>query len=235
MSPAASPLHADAVTRLLARVGPSEDVVLAAMTARADREGFPTVGPEVGRTLALVTRLLGARRALELGSGFGYSAYWVARALPDDGRIVLTDRDAALLADARTYLERGGLVDRAAFEHGDAIEVAARLDGPFDLVVLDHDTRDYVEGFDAIRDLVGAGGAVVADNVVATEHTDDVLAPEVCQLVGDVAADDAGAHDDRSGSVRQAICRVHVYCQQLTVGGRNSYRLPSCSLVLSAD
>ena len=145
------------------------------MGARSEREGFPTVGPEVGQALALCTRLLSARSVLELGSGFGYSAYWIARALPADGSVVLTDRDADLLGDARAYFERGGVADRAVFEHGDALGTAEGLDGPFDLIVLDHDTADYVAGFDAVRDLVTPGGAVAADNVAVYG---DVLTPD---------------------------------------------------------
>jgi predicted O-methyltransferase YrrM len=144
------------------------------MEARAERERFPTVGPEVGRALALCVRLTGARSVLELGSGFGYSAYWMARALPEGGTVVLTERDADLLADAREAFERGGLADRAAFEHGEALSLAATLKGPFDLVVLDHDTADYVEGFEAVCGLVAPGGAILADNVAAYG---DVLTP----------------------------------------------------------
>jgi predicted O-methyltransferase YrrM len=169
------PLHDDSVRRLLGRFGPPEDDVLRDMAARASRDAFPTVGPEAGRTLALCTRLTGARSVLELGSGFGYSAYWMARALPADGFVVLTERDRGLLATAREYFERGGLTGRAVFRHGDAIELAGELDGPFDLVVLDHNTAEYERGFAAVRDLVAPDGALLADNVAVYE---DVLTPD---------------------------------------------------------
>lgn len=169
------PLHSEAVGRLIERVGPATDAVLTEMEARAERDGFPTVGPAAGRTLALCTRLTGARTILELGSGFGYSAYWMARALPADGTVTLTERDERLLDDARSYFARGGLVDRAVFEHGDAIDLAERFEDRFDLVVLDHDTVDYVRGFDVVRELVAPGGAVVTDNVAIYG---DVLTPD---------------------------------------------------------
>ena len=165
-------LHSESVGQLLELAGPQADDVLAEMEARAEREGFPTVGPEVGRMLALCTRLTGARSVLELGSGFGYSAYWIARALPADGEVVLTERDERLLDDARSYFERGNLADRAVFECGDAVEITSDLasdDQSFDLVVLDHDTAEYIDGFDAVRETVPPGGTVVADNVVATD------------------------------------------------------------------
>lgn len=144
------------------------------MEDRAEREGFPTVGPEVGRTLALCTRLTGARSVLELGSGFGYSAYWIARALPADGEVTLTERDKELLDDARSYFVRGGLTDQAVFKHGDALELAAEHEKPFDLVVLDHDTTDYIRGFEIVRELVAPGGAIITDNVAIYK---DILTP----------------------------------------------------------
>ena len=183
------PLHSDAVGQLIEGAGPPPDDVLTEMEERASREGFPTVGPEVGRTLALCVRLTGARSVLELGSGFGYSAYWMARALPKGGLVTLIDRDLDLLDDARTYFERGGLDGWATFECGDALEIAEAYDRSFDLVVLDHDTADYVPGFDAIRELVSSGGAVLIDNVAIYE---DVLTPHglLATLEGESAPND---------------------------------------------
>ncbi|WP_248909118.1 O-methyltransferase [Halocatena marina] len=182
------PLHSDAVGRLLEWTSPSIDDVLSRMEARAEQEGFPTVGPEVGQTLALCTRLGNTQSVFELGSGFGYSAYWIARALPDDGSIVLTERNADRLDDARSYFEQGGLEDRAVFEHGEALDIVAQYDGPFDLIVLDHDTVDYTQGFDAVRALVAPGGAIIADNVACV----DALTPDslLATLGGESAPND---------------------------------------------
>lgn len=158
-------LHSAAVGQLIEWAGPECDKVLEEMEARAEQEEFPTVGPEVGRAFALCTRLLGAQSVLELGSGYGYSAYWIARSLPADGTIILTERDSDLLSDARTYFERGNLIDRAVFKHGDALEITENCTDSFDLVVLDHDTADYVAGFELARELVNSGGAILIDNV----------------------------------------------------------------------
>jgi predicted O-methyltransferase YrrM len=162
------PLHDETVGRLLAAAGPPADDVIEDMDERARREGFPTVGPEVGATLAICARLVGAERAFECGSGYGYSAYWIARALPADGEVVLTDLDPELLADAREYFERGGLADRARFEAGDAVETLGRHDGPFDLILIDNHTDEYVETFELARERLAPGGAVVADNVIVS-------------------------------------------------------------------
>lgn len=149
-----------------AAVGPEPDAVIEEMDARAEREGFPTVGPAVGGWLRLLARAVGAERVFEFGSGFGYSAYWLAPALPPDGELVLTEIDEDELDDARTYLERGGYADRATFEHGDAIATVGRYDGPFDLVLFDHEKERYAEAFEAVRGRVPVGGLVCADNAM---------------------------------------------------------------------
>ncbi|WP_226023377.1 O-methyltransferase [Halomicrobium salinisoli] len=156
-----------AVTEEFARtLAPDRDEVIEAMDARADREGFPTVGPAVGGWLRLLARAVDAERVFEFGSGFGYSAYWTAPALPEDGEIVLTEVDADELADARENLERGGYADRARFEHGDAVETVADCEGPFDLVLIDNEKDRYRAAFEAVRPTVPEGGVVVADNAI---------------------------------------------------------------------
>jgi predicted O-methyltransferase YrrM len=155
------------LARFVRTVGPRPDRVLAEMERRGDRTGFPTVGPEVGGLLAVLARLTGAERVFEFGSGFGYSAYWVARTLGGGGLVVLTEYDDDELAAAREYFRRGGLADRAAFESGDALDAVERHGGPFDLVLLDHEKSRYRAGFEAVRSRVAPGGVVVADNVFA--------------------------------------------------------------------
>ncbi|MCU4798992.1 O-methyltransferase [Halobacteria archaeon HArc-gm2] len=155
------------VTEEFARtLAPTSDEVIEEMDARADREGFPTVGPAVGGWLRLLARSVDAERVFEFGSGYGYSAYWMAPALPEDGEIVLTEIDADELDDARENLERGGFADRARFEHGDAIETVERYDGPFDVVLIDNEKHRYAEAFEAVRDKVPVGGIVAADNAI---------------------------------------------------------------------
>jgi len=155
------------VTEEFARtLAPDRDDVIRAMDERADREGFPTVGPAVGGWLRLLARALDAERVFEFGSGYGYSAYWVASAIPADGEIVLTEIDADELDDARENLAAGGFEDRARFEHGDAIETVDAYDGPFDLVLIDNEKDRYAEAFEAVREKVAPGGIVAADNAI---------------------------------------------------------------------
>lgn len=148
------------------------DEVIEEMDERADRDGFPTIGPIVGAWLRLLTRTVEPQRGFEFGSGFGYSAYWLADAFPPDGELVLTEIDADELADARTYLERGGYADRCRFEHGDALDVVDSVDGPFDVVLVDNEKRRYPEAFEAIRDDIAPGGLVFVDNAVTAGPLD---------------------------------------------------------------
>ncbi|MFC7020497.1 MULTISPECIES: O-methyltransferase [Haloarcula] len=155
------------VTEQFARtLAPEPDEVIAEMDAKADREGFPTVGPAVGGWLRMLARMVDAERVFEFGSGFGYSAYWMAPALPEDGQVVLTEVDADELDEAREFLERGGYADRARFEHGDAIDTVEDYAGPFDVVLVDNEKDRYAEAFAAVREKVPVGGVVAADNAI---------------------------------------------------------------------
>jgi predicted O-methyltransferase YrrM len=169
----------ETVAALAREVGPARDDILVEMDERAAREGFPTVGPEVGGWLTLLARLVDARRVFEFGSGFGYSAYWFARGLPDDGEVVLTETDADELAGAREYFRRAGIEGKARFEHGDAIEIADGYDGPFDVVLIDNEKDRYVEALEAVEGALRPGSLVLADNAVTAGKyvdTGDVLA-----------------------------------------------------------
>lgn len=197
------PLVSDTIASIAAGVRPERDAVLRAMDERATREGFPTVGPEVGGWLALLARAVDAERIFEFGSGFGYSAYWFARALDADGEVVLTEVDADELDDAREFFERGGVADRARFEHGDAIDIVAEYDGPFDVVLLDNEKSRYVEAFEAVRDKLRPGSLVLADNAVTAGSIDS----------GDVAAilDGEGRPDTSEASAGIAAYLEHVH------------------------
>ncbi|MFB6151821.1 MAG: O-methyltransferase [Haloarculaceae archaeon] len=155
------------IERYATAVGPEPDEIIEEMGARADREGFPYVGPAVGGWLAMLARLVGAQRVFEFGSGFGYSAYWFARELPDDGEIILTEIDEGELDDAREYFARADPEPTVRFEHGDAVETVEDYDGPFDVVLVDNEKDRYAAAFEAVREKVAPGGVVAADNAIA--------------------------------------------------------------------
>jgi caffeoyl-CoA O-methyltransferase len=159
------------VSQFARAIGSTDDVI-DDMDAYADEQGFPTVGPEVGGWLSLLARMSGARSVFEFGSGFGYSAYWFAQALPNDGEIVLTERDSENLDRAREYLSRRGHLEQVTMEQGDAIETVEHYDGPFDIVLIDNEKHRYREAFEAVREKVASDGLVVADNAMTAGHMD---------------------------------------------------------------
>jgi predicted O-methyltransferase YrrM len=167
-----SELVSEDVTRFARAIGPQPDEILKQMDEYGAEIGFPTVGPAVGGWLATLARLVDAERVFEFGSGFGYSAYWFARALPPTGEVVLTEIDEDELDRAREYFDRGDLAEHATFEHGDAIDYAREYEGPFDVVLIDNEKHRYEEAFDAIREKVARGGVVVADNAMTSTAVD---------------------------------------------------------------
>jgi predicted O-methyltransferase YrrM len=91
--------------------------------------------PAAGAVLEALTRGLGARRVLEIGTGTGESALWIARALPEDGMLITLERDPSCAIQARTELERAGVGQRVSVMIGDASRYLHKISGPFDLVV----------------------------------------------------------------------------------------------------
>src|SRR5215510_14619893 len=83
-----------------------EAPVLVEMEALAAERGFPIVGRATGRYLELAARMIGARRVMELGSGYGYSAYWFARAVGPGGEVICTDGSAENATKAEVYLSK---------------------------------------------------------------------------------------------------------------------------------
>jgi predicted O-methyltransferase YrrM len=154
-----------AIRRLVRALSPEHDDVQAEMAAYAADRNFPIVGREGGGALRLLARLTDATRVFEFGSGFGYSASWFARGAAPDARFVLTERDADELAMAREFLGRAGVAERTEFCEGDALDAVEEHEGPFDVVLLDHDKPEYAAAFRSVRSKVARGGVVVADNV----------------------------------------------------------------------
>ena len=193
-------LSADA-RRVVDLSGAPPDDLLAEMDTHGHERSFPTVGPAVGRLLRTLARLVGASRIFEFGSGFGYSAAWFAEALPPDGEIVLTDFDEQNLDEAREFLSRGGYADRARFVAGDAMETFRESEGPWDVVLVDHEKTEYRAALEMLREELATPAVVVADNVLAgPADPGDIRAALEGDPPGDTAAGIAayikGVRDD---------------------------------------
>jgi caffeoyl-CoA O-methyltransferase len=193
----------DDVASVLAAGRSPTDPVLTDLAERARDSGFPIVGPDAGRVCRLLTRCLSAERAFEFGSGFGYSAAWIAPALAAGGELVCTEYDADEVADARETLDRVEHDVETRFVHGDALDAFAETTGTFDVVLLDHEKDRYAEAFELVRDRLSTPGVVIADNVLdgpvepsavrgALEGaSDDVQARGIARYLERVRTDDA--------------------------------------------
>jgi len=129
------------------------------------------VAPEQGQFMALLVELTGARRCLEIGVFTGYSALWVASALPPDGRLVACDVSAEWTAVARRYWEAAGVRERIDLRLAPALEtldglLAAGAAGSFDLAFIDADKANYDAYYEACLELLRGGGLMLIDNVL---------------------------------------------------------------------
>jgi predicted O-methyltransferase YrrM len=149
-----------------------DDDILRAAVEASVAAGMPQiqVSAALGRFLSLQARAVGARRILEIGTLAGYSSIWLARALPEDGRLVTLELSARHADVARANLERAGLADIAEVRVGPATESLAALVSekvePFDMVFIDADKEGYPDYLEWSLRLSRPGTLIVADNVV---------------------------------------------------------------------
>ena len=156
-----------AVERYLRGLAKQDDeAVLLEMEELAERRGFPIIGRLCGRVLEVLARSIGARRVFELGSGFGYSAYWWAKATGPGGEVHLTDTEPDNEKQALDFLARAGLADPIRYHVGDAFEGLDRTPGEFDVVYCDIDKGDYPEAWRRGRERVRVGGLYISDNML---------------------------------------------------------------------
>ncbi len=147
-----------------------DDPALTQAVDDATRAGLPMiqVPAALGKLLGMLVRAVGARRVLEIGTLGGYSAIWMARALPPDGRLLSLEVSERHAEIARANLARAGVVDRVEVRVGRALDLLPALaDGhPFDLVFIDADKTSYPDYLDWALRLTRPGSMIVADNVI---------------------------------------------------------------------
>jgi predicted O-methyltransferase YrrM len=143
-----------------------DEPVLLEMETEGRERNFPIIGRNVGVTVEVLARAVEARHVMELGSGFGYSAYWFARAVGTQGEVHCTDGDPNNAAKAEAYLSRAGLWDRVTYHVGDAVEQMGTVEGEFDIVYDDIDKHGYPAAWLAARDRIRVGGLYICDNAL---------------------------------------------------------------------
>jgi caffeoyl-CoA O-methyltransferase len=162
---------------------PLDDVaadLLAETAAMADRGEAPAtfqIAPEQGVFMQLLTRLIRARRAIEIGTFTGFSALCIARGLPDDGSLLCLDRSEEWTAVARRYWERAGLAGRIELRLGDALTELRAVPAveTFDLAFVDADKTGYPAYVAELYDRMTPNGVVLLDNTLRSGR---VLDPE---------------------------------------------------------
>ena len=129
------------------------------------------ISPEQGQFLHVLTRLMGARKALEVGVFLGYSSSWIALALPEGGKLIACDKNADYAARARRTWKEAGVEERIELRLGPALAtldgmLAAGETGTFDLAFIDADKTGYWNYFERALQLVRRGGLIAFDNVL---------------------------------------------------------------------
>ena len=149
-----------------------DDPVLTAARKAAASAGLPdiAVAPNQGKLLNLMARMIGAKRVLEVGTLGGYSAIWLARALPEGGELVTLEYDPKHADVARANVANAGLADKVTVITGAAIDTLPTLKGPFDFSFIDADKKSNPDYFGWALKLSRKGSVIVVDNVVRWGH-----------------------------------------------------------------
>jgi caffeoyl-CoA O-methyltransferase len=150
----------------LLNVTPERDDVLQDMEEHALARHFPIIGPLQGRMLTILTKSIQASRVLEMGSGFGYSAYWFAKGLGKEGRVICTDSDPANAEQAQQYFQRAKIANKIQFLTGDALKLIDTLEGQFDIIFNDVEKHQYPRVFRKAVTRLRQGGLLISDNVL---------------------------------------------------------------------
>ena len=144
---------------------PSE---MQAMEVYARERRFPIVGPAAGHLCYLLARAIGARRVFEMGSGYGYSTAWFARAVQENGggTVFHVVWDDELSRRARAHLGALGLGEVVQYRVGEAVAALRETGGPFDLIFNDIDKHAYPESLPVIAQKLRPGGVLIVDNML---------------------------------------------------------------------
>jgi len=136
------------------------------MEQMAKDRGFPAVGPQVGILLEFIARCVNARRIMELGSGYGYSGLWFARALPSDGYLLLTDFKESNRQLAEGFFRKAGQEHLLEFRVGDALELLKREKNTYDIIFNDIDKEFYPQVIEPVYRRLRKGGVFITDNTL---------------------------------------------------------------------
>ncbi|MBN8580349.1 MAG: O-methyltransferase [Anaerolineae bacterium] len=158
----------EAAQNYIASLIPPREPEFLEMETYAEKNGFPIIGPACGYYCYQLARMIGAKSVFELGSGYGYSTAWFAKAIKENGGGVVhhTVWDEELSASARKHLVKLGSADLVQFHISEAVEALKKTDGPFDIIFNDIDKEKYPASLLAIKEKLRSGGLLIIDNML---------------------------------------------------------------------
>ena len=150
------------IEKYLMDLTPEDDGNLLELERLAKERDFPIVDRLVGRLLFILAKLRDPKLVVELGSGFGYSALWFAKAI-EKGKVILTDHSPENIDYARRTFSKAGLLRKAEFKAGDAIKIA-RAYKKIDILFIDIDKYQYLDAVKTLLPNLNRDALVIADN-----------------------------------------------------------------------
>ena len=164
----AEPLIPNYLMDYLDSLVPPRPPEMQAMEAYAEKTNFPIIGPASGSLCYQVARMLGAKRIFELGSGYGYSTAWFAKAVTENGggEVYHVVWDEDLSAQARKHLAVLGYEKIIRYHVGEAVQTLNETPGPFDLILNDINKEGYANSLAVIAEKLRPGGALIVDNML---------------------------------------------------------------------
>jgi predicted O-methyltransferase YrrM len=158
----------DTVQDYLTSLVPPREPELQKMEEYADENDFPIIGTVCGYYCYQLARMIHAKSVFELGSGYGYSTAWFAKAVKENGGGVVhhTVWDEDLSQRARRHLSALGSADVVEFHIAEAVETLRKTDGPFDIIFNDIDKEGYPDSLSIVKEKLRHGGLLIIDNMI---------------------------------------------------------------------
>jgi len=149
----------------LKELSPVEDPIIQEMETLAEQLDFPIVGSLVGKFLYQITKISKAKKIFELGSGFGYSAYWFSKALENEGYVFCTEISEDNHKIALNFFKKSEYSGNIKFEVGDGLSILKQQKEKFDIILNDIDKEYYPDVIEIAAKKLSPGGLLITDNM----------------------------------------------------------------------
>jgi len=147
---------------------PPREPEMEKMEEYAEKHGFPIIDAACGYYCYQLARMIGAKSVFELGSGYGYSTAWFAKAVRENGGVVVhhTVWDEKLSSKAKEYLSKLGFDDLVEYHNAEAVETLRQTAGTFDIIFNDIDKEGYPDSLPVVKSKLRSGGLLIIDNMI---------------------------------------------------------------------